>query len=232
MGQTLGGGQSQNWATFNALIPAEGPRVVPFEIPFDTGPGPYWIDLTLSMQQKRITAVQSVWVDNSLNSAPVQIQAQGIGQTIIVPPNAQGYVPILAPQTAPKFTISSSGNVNVPLIFLNVPVPSAVWNTVSDQGGATGGIAQITPTSRSVVTVAATSTQLMAANSSRKYLLIQAPQSAGVWLNFNGGVASVGGTDCFYLAPGQPYESGAGAVVKAINYYCATGSLALNALEG
>lgn len=62
--------------------------------------------------------------------------------------------------------------------------------------------------SRSVTLLAQTSTVLFPANGQRRYLSFQAPQGAGIWINLLGGVASPGGIDCAYFAPGTFYESG------------------------
>lgn len=88
------------------------------------------------------------------------------------------------------------------------------------------------PTSRSTITVAA-STPLMIANAARKYILIKAPETADIWINPIGGAAAVSGADCFKIPAGATYESDANYVwTGAINYFCASAALQLNALEG
>lgn len=109
---------------------------------------------------------------------------------------------------------------------------TAGLHTLKTAGAAAaGGIQTGTFTDRTKTTVATTSTQLMAANANRKKLVIQAPQTAGVWLNMVGGVASVAGDGCLFLAAGQMLTSDEFCTTAEIRYFCATASLKLVALE-
>jgi len=76
----------------------------------------------------------------------------------------------------------------------------------------TGGVPAMpvggAPTSRSTTLPAAQSFQVFPANPARRYLAFQAPQNTGVWVNFTGGPAAPGGTDCAFFAAGSLYESG------------------------
>jgi hypothetical protein len=91
------------------------------------------IDLTQLIQQGRIDGVQTVFVDNTTNSEPFSLQVQGLAQTLIVPPQAQAYLPILArvPTQIICYSLNSSASA-VPLVLLNVPMPAAVWFPFSD----------------------------------------------------------------------------------------------------
>lgn len=125
----------------NALVPDEGPKIVPINLEFGAIAS-YEIDLTLSISQRKIRIVQGIYIDNSQNSNPFTIEAQASKQRITVQPGAQGYYPLLAGQF-PRFTCSSNGTALVYIAFLNVPVPALQWNTglgasigVVDQGAA------------------------------------------------------------------------------------------------
>lgn len=145
MGTTLTTPNNTNdYQVANALIPKEGPRCVPFVVPFAQAPGPYVIDLQQMVALKRMTVVQSLFVDNSAASTPVTIAVAGSNQEIVCPEGCQGYFPVLTPLT-PRFTISSSGSANVNLIFANVPVPSAVWSATSETSIADEANGPVTP---------------------------------------------------------------------------------------
>lgn len=140
-----------------------------------------------------------------------------------------------------QWTGSGSGTVIVsdPVLDSTVSggkinVRDSVLDAIVSGGRAltTPNIPSGVPTSRSTATVGAASTQLMAANAARQYILIQAPPADTLWLNLLGGTASAGGADCFALAPGQKYESGNYCDTAKITYFCATGAVQISALEG
>lgn len=155
--------------------------------------------------------MQAPIVSSSVSvSAPFTFNSQG--ELLVSDPTLDGTV--------------SGGEVQVHDADVLAALTAGITANVTDRGG--------TPTSRSTTTVATTSTQLMAANSARQYLLIGAPQSQGIWINPIGGTASVAGTDCIFIPSGGFYEAGAlGSYVwrSAITYYSAAAGLALPAFE-
>ena len=88
-----------------------------------------------------------------------------------------------------------------------VSLLKALWSVASSGIPAlpAGGVL----TSRTVSVPATVSTQVFAANASRRYLSFQVPTSGGVWINVMGGPALPNGPDCAYFAAGSFYESGA-----------------------
>jgi hypothetical protein len=227
---------------FNALVPKEGPRMVPFEVAFPTAPS-FEIDLTMTVQQRRITVVQSVYMDCSLCDAPVTLQVENTFLNIEAAAGTQGYYPLLVPDT-PKFIVSSTSMAKCILIFLNVPVPSTVWNS---SGFLTGGpLAPVTPnsgirplaiaqdggaspwTDHSGSTTGASQTIMAAVASGRRYFVrIKAPEAADLWINPTGGTAAVNGAGCFKIPQGALYENFPGeSVYQAITGFCVTGALA------
>lgn len=78
-------------------------------------------------------------------------------------------------------------------------------------------------------TVANTSTQLAAANSSRKVLRIQAPQTIGIWINPLGGTCAANAVDCIWIGPGVIYES---RDTNAVTYLCTSAAKVIVAFEG
>ncbi len=145
MGTTLTTPQNTNeWPIYNALVPKEGPRCVPFVVPFATAAGPYLIDLQQMVASKRMTVCQSIFIDNTGNDSPLIVNVGGSNQNIVCPSEAQGYFPILTP-ALPRFTIDTQGTGNVQVIFINVPVPAAVWSGVSETSIADAANGPVTP---------------------------------------------------------------------------------------
>lgn len=218
--------------------PPEGPMEFTQVFDFSVSAS-YSVDFTFLQLQKLFSFVKCVFVDNSANAQPIEILTNISAQPIICPGYAQGYFPI-TPVAPDRFTISSSGSVKVTIIFYNIAFPAAVWSVNSSSGTVTpepiapSGVTTLT--SRSQTTPAsAASTQLMAANTSRSYMLFQAPEAgtAGIWVNFLGGTASVAGADCFFMAPGTIYETTSPKVNQGrITYYTADTSKELPAIEG
>lgn len=126
MSQSLNNAPGTNsTTTLNALVPPEGPKSIYIAIDF-TVASTAQIDFTLATMGAKITAIQSLWFDNSNNSESVEIDVQGTGQVITVPAGAQGTFPVIA-ANRPKFVLSSPGNVIVKTCWLNVPLPSNLW---------------------------------------------------------------------------------------------------------
>lgn len=186
-------------------------------------------DMEIPITAGVIDQVQGVFVDNADSAGTLYITTSLSNQRVIVPPYSQAYLPILAP-TPNTLTFRAVGAaVTAALQFMNIPMPLAVWPVISPANSLVG----VSPVSRSVVTVAATSTPLMAANPNRQYMLIKSPVTADVWFNPIGGVAAVSGLDCIQILAGPYlYESGRKCFTGAVNYFCVTGALNLTALEG
>lgn len=94
----------------------------------------FTFDLNKELSQEIIDNVQSVYVDNGLNSRAVTISITGSNQTIVIPAGAQGAFP-LASSDKQNFTVSTSGQGIVNLWFVNVKLDTAIW------GGTSNGLA-------------------------------------------------------------------------------------------
>lgn len=123
---------SNQIATLNALVPPEGPKAIYTSLDFTTL-NTNIVDFTLAVSQGKITAIQSIWVDNSSNPQPLQITVQGTQQVITCPAGAQGTFPVIA-ANRPKFTCVTNGTLVVNIIWLNVPIPANLW--YPNQGSA------------------------------------------------------------------------------------------------
>lgn len=127
-------------------MPAAPGRGV-FGIPLDTQPvqGGVGVSLNLDftagnqasgdfgqeMASGVIDYVQSVYIDNSGNTKALSITFGGTLQNITVKPNTQGYYPVVpANGTFSWVAVSTGANVKVPVIFMNVKIPTASqWAT-------------------------------------------------------------------------------------------------------
>lgn len=113
--------------------PKEGP--VSLRVDFDFPTLGTSIDADLSPVHNRgdMTSVQSIYVDNSQNTSILTITANGTNQRIVVPPQSQGYIPILVIDP-PTFNFSTVGAFVVPVQFLNYYMPPFIWSAVSVKG--------------------------------------------------------------------------------------------------
>lgn len=121
------------YKVFNGYAPTEGSRALPLAFDFSQAAS-YSGDLVLAQNMGNLEFVQSVFVDNSANSYPVTLSFNQVNQSIVFPPYAQGYMPVLVPNE-PRYTIASSGNVVVDVIFLTFPMPAVVWSANSPGSG-------------------------------------------------------------------------------------------------
>ena len=119
-----------DYPIFNAQVPKEGPKAIALVAPFTSSAQSFDVNLLLTQSLQFMSLVQAVFVDNSANAVGVTITVTQIGQQLKVPANSQGYLPLLVTKNS-KLTISSTVTTaaNVTVIFLNVPVPAAVWAT-------------------------------------------------------------------------------------------------------
>lgn len=110
----------------NYGAPAEGPAVVPYNLDFTTQ-STYNVDLSNLFNLKYLSAVLTVFVDNSKNSAAVTITTPDSQTSLVWPPYSQGYLPVLQGVSL-KFQVQTSGAFIVPMTFLNFPVAPSVWS--------------------------------------------------------------------------------------------------------
>ena len=113
---------------FQALVPAGGPKTLPFNLDLTINAS-QTLDLLLLQQLTKIDFVQAIFVDNSLNNAALTITVDQTNQKIVVPIKAQAYFPLLCPERA-KITFSMTGATSIiPIQLLNVPVAPGVWGS-------------------------------------------------------------------------------------------------------
>lgn len=120
----------------NASPPKEGNRAIPVNFDFTTATS-YTFDFSQVIAQKKLSFVQTLYIDNSANAQPLTLVIQGTNQTIIAPPASQGYYAALITGIA-KVTIGTTGNVVVPIEFLNFVVAPVVWGTTGSASVVNG----------------------------------------------------------------------------------------------
>lgn len=185
------------------------------------------LDLNIAQTTGTIDQVQAIFVDNSANLSSVSVNFSYSNMTVTIPPQSQGWVPVLS-SNPPVVTFTSSGGVIVPVFLCNVPMPASVWPCNNAGANST-----VTLTNRSTTSPnPAASTQLMAANTSRKYVMIKGPETADLWINPLGGTASVDGLGCFKIIAGGTYETNTVAWSGQINYFTVGVGVHVNAAEG
>ncbi len=129
-GQSLTSINGVNATTvYNALVPKEGPKSVSTVLDF-TAANDITVDFTLAGQEGKISAIQSVWVDNSTNPGPLTLTVVGTGQNIVFPAASCGALPIIS-ATRPRIVCHCDATAIVRVVWLNVPLPVGVWGTGS-----------------------------------------------------------------------------------------------------
>jgi hypothetical protein len=82
------------------------------------------IDLTIEQQQKQISQVQGLWINNN-TPANLELLAEVTNQLVNIPAGAQGYIQLLS-QNPPRFRVTSDAIAKVDFHFLNFPVIHAM----------------------------------------------------------------------------------------------------------
>lgn len=208
--------------TFNNLVPEKGgPLAITKDFDFSSVVT-ISFDLSVLQSQNPYMFVQSILVDNSQNAQPLLIVTEVIAQTLRIPAGAQAILPLLVGKPT-KIDFATTGALIIPITFLNVALPALVWgesgNVVTDLALILAQLQLLTAdifsnvvTDRSgTITLGGTSQQLVAANASRKRLLLQNDYSetTDLWINFGATAASTGG-DSIELVPGGTYDTGGG----------------------
>jgi hypothetical protein len=190
---------------------------------------------------------QSMRVDNSANAIGVTISEEIVGWSQYVPAGETLTFNFPAIQD-PLFGFSSDGgSVTFNVLLFDFPAFSFTSSNPNNASGtpisapgdapvpvsiAGGTITQAAPYSDASVESTGASQQLVSANGARKYLLIGAPTTAPVWVNFSGGSAGVGLTGCFQISAGGFYESNLVVPSNAVNVFCVDAGLIIPCTEG
>lgn len=117
-------------AVFNAQIPKEGPKGISLVVPFTSRNVAFDANLLLTMSQQYVSQIQGVFADNSASDVDLLFTISVINQGLRFPPGTQGYIPLFVPKNA-TITISSSGELSIPIIFYNIPMPAFIWPAIA-----------------------------------------------------------------------------------------------------
>lgn len=198
-----------------------GRRAIHVLIDFSLGTT-YQLDLSQIQSQGQIDSVQTLYIDNSVNTGTITIVMQGPTlQSVTLPPNSQAYLPVL--QGNPpvlNFSVASGAPV-VNVQLMNFFLPPVIWGTLATGGSVVdvtlagilinnqvpvitnpNNIALVD--SSGTITTGGTAQQVLAANATRKKMIVFNPIAATetLFMMFGAGTAGQIG-----LAPGGSYTS-------------------------
>lgn len=112
----------EKFQVVNGHSPAHGSRALfaPFDFAGVTSIG---FNFYQELTDGNMDFVQSMFIDNSLNTAEFQIIFDGTRHKIVAQPYSQGIYPVICAQGKLTGVASSGGGVRVPVYFHNVPQP-------------------------------------------------------------------------------------------------------------
>lgn len=202
---------------FNGYAPAAGgPKAIPIVFDF-TVASEIDFDLIAETTAGIIDFVQSIWVDNATNPNALRFTFSQTGQRLVVPANAQGIWPVIAPSGLRcRVQTTPGGALLITCILLNVPMPMTQYGPIAVNIAAVN--ANMVPTAgtatdhSSTIAVGGTSQALFAANGGALRRIVYNPSlnAESLYVNF-GGVAAAAG-DSFEVMPGGYYDTGLGPV--------------------
>lgn len=209
----------------NTLRPSAqiGPAGLKYKFPFLTQNVTDYRDAIPMGSGTGIEMVVGAFIDNSNNAVQFTLYMEDSGQTILVPAYSQADFELIGLIGAPSVRIRgvTTGNVDVPVTFKNVPGQNTIWSvlapgTIPGNVTVTGSVIALptnsAPVDRSLTTGALNTPQiLMPANAGRRYLNIMNPYANSGKPN-NGlltvgfGAGFVGGSPGGYdIAPGGSF---------------------------
>lgn len=117
------------YKTASESFPKSGNRELPIRLDF-TLTGTIFDDLTPEMQASQIETIQSVYIDNSANTATLTLTILGpIPQVIQAQPFTQGYYPVISSGTLRYRAVANAGQT-INIIFSNTEKKYTVWGPV------------------------------------------------------------------------------------------------------
>lgn len=244
--------------TYNYLVPANGTTHAVFAAYDFAVAGTGAEDWTAFAQNHFRFRPQGCFIDNTAGTAPAILSIQGIPFKAVMPAGYAGWVSFpscanLVTQLSGTGTVqltyvdypvinsapvSASGNPASGNVAVTNPVSTPVYSQPVNNGVAVSATnpLPITPGSGPItdgsgtITTANTSQQIFAANTARRYLLIQNPSSSPLYFNFD--AAATIGIPSLMLSTGSSYEMSGFVSSDAINIICANVNAPFVAKEG
>jgi hypothetical protein len=113
------------------IAPAsQGPAIYATDLDF-ASQETYRFDFTTLQQGEEIGLIETLYLDNSVNPKPAEINVSQTGQFIVCPPFSVGYFPLFTQENSVIEITSDGGVLNGEkcyAAFYTKPIPPAVWN--------------------------------------------------------------------------------------------------------
>jgi hypothetical protein len=122
-----------------------GKRTLNYSLDFSAS-NQYDFDLTVLQIKGQFGPLQTVYVDNSANTAPLIMTVQNTNQVITWPANSQGYVTVFA-SVPTKFSMASIGTVVLNVQLMNFCIQPFVWSNSTGVGKVAAGLVYAGPAS-------------------------------------------------------------------------------------
>jgi len=109
--------------------PSFGAKIVPLRLDFQNIES-VDVDLTEQLQLMEFNFVQSVYIDNSLNSDAISIRfvdGETGGYLISAQPYTQGWYPVACPNGKVSFNALTSQGIIIPIKLANIAMPYVTW---------------------------------------------------------------------------------------------------------
>ena len=106
-------------------VPKEGPRSLSVTFVIQGGVS---AQADIDLVPWGMSMIQTVFIDNSNNLVPIDLEILGTNQTITVLPSTQVFMPVLAAQGMMRVICSGAGTVNVPCQFLNIQTEPIIYS--------------------------------------------------------------------------------------------------------
>lgn len=203
--------------------------------------------MSLQLSEIGLEQINGVFVDNSNNGSGFTLYNPVTYQLIYIPANSQGRIALITPNGSDNlaFTGTSTGGVDIPVIFTNVePMSDSIWSTVA-AGSIIGAVTvqgQVTALAYNSagldaaalsITTGGTAQVLFGANAARKGLLISNPASGpsqglgavapeSIFIRFGANASGLGVGGNIEIVPGGYFNPLAAADNRSISIWAAT----------
>lgn len=190
-----------------------GPRAAVINLDFTTD-AIVTADFTVIQDAGALSFLQSIFVDNSQNPNALTLVFDQTNQRIVVPAQAAGVWPVVAPIST-KLTATTTPGVGIvcPIIGLNMPMPLTQWGPITVNVAAVN--ASMVPVQKNatvtVITLTGGDDAGIALNAARTRLQIVAQPGNIAACAYNYAAAAVVGQSP-PLLPGQGFDSSVGPV--------------------
>lgn len=115
--------------TFNASVPAEGPKIIPLYVQFTATLHAFDANLLLAQAGAQMRSVAGIFIDNFANNQQLLVSISQTGHAIRCPAFSQGFFTLFVSKNGIiTFSDPSAQSVAlVPVYLTNFPVANHVW---------------------------------------------------------------------------------------------------------